>query len=224
MEEKQRLYDSFAQNSSIQHQEMLCGPKPSQSGGNELYYIENYAQTTILDIGCGTGHRTFPEYIKKNIKYFGVEKFENLINASRYKSHIIKGDLCSEDFISILEDQNLIVEIGNSFDLTVLFGGVVNSFISNDYRNIAWKNISLLLRKSRYILFDSLTHFNWYKNDLEGKAVELEIPVEIPPQYFYSKRELEKIFSENGIKLIETKSENIPGGFERTHFLISNDK
>ena len=74
MEEKQRQYDSFAQTSSIQHQEMLCGPKPSVSRGNELYYIENYSKNTILDIGCGTGHRTFPEYINKNIKYFGIEK------------------------------------------------------------------------------------------------------------------------------------------------------
>lgn len=224
MEEKQRQYDSFAQTSSIQHQEMLCGPKPSVSRGNELYYLENYSKNNILDIGCGTGHRTFPEYINKNIKYFGIEKFDNLINASRFKSNIIQGDICSSNFILLLEDENLINEIGVNFDLTVLLGGVVNSFISNEYRDIAWKNISLLLNRSKYVLFDTLTHFSWYEIESKGKTIELPIPVEIPPQYFYSKLELENIFTENRIEIIESKSEFLPGGLKRCHFLISQEK
>ena len=145
-------------------------------------------------------------------------------NASRFKSNIIQGDICSSNFILLLENENLINEIGVSFDLTVLLGGVVNSFISDEYRDIAWKNISLLLNRSKYVLFDTLTHFSWYENESKGKTIELPIPVEIPPQYFYSKLELENIFTENRIEIIESKSEFLPGGLKRCHFLISQEK
>ena len=81
-----------------------------------------------------------------------------------------------------------------------------------------------MLNQSKYVLFDTLTHFSWYELESKGKTIELPIPVEIPPQYFYSKLELENIFTVNRIKIIESKSEFLPGGLKSTHFLISQEK
>jgi hypothetical protein len=220
MEEIQSKYNWFTQNTPIAHQEVLCGPSLSPRSGSEYYFIDKFAVNNILDVGCGTGHRTFPEFFRKNLRFFGIEKFRNLIDESRYSSEIVQGDLCSDSFIHCLSDKNLLEKIGQTFDLTVLLGGVVNGFITSNNRRIGWNNITLLMNRSSFLLFDTLTHFDWYTISEVGRVVELPVPAQIPPQYFYSRMELEHIFLMSDIQVVEEKSEQLGMGFIRTHFLL----
>lgn len=219
MMNEQNEYDLFPQNTPIYQLDSLCGPSPSEFQGSEWYFLNKFIGKSILDIGCGTGHRTFPDYDALQIKYFGIEKSKRLIEHSNFNNKIIEGDICSENFSDCLNNDNLIKAIGNAFDLAVLFGGVVNGFIAKDRRGVAWNNISNLLKNNcQYVLFDTLTHFDWYPVAPYGQIVRI-FP-SAPPQYFYSYPELLAIFDRHGIELVEKQSERIPNNWERTLFLI----
>ena len=75
---EQFSYDNWSQNSPANKQEMFCGGDLIST--NEKYFINTYAKSNCLDVGCGTGNRTFLYYESHEshdeaMKALGIEKF-----------------------------------------------------------------------------------------------------------------------------------------------------
>lgn len=177
-----------------------------------MYFIEKYARSYILDIGCGTEHRTFPKWEEKNLDFYGFEKFQNVINASRYRERIILSDISNSNFPKTIPD-----ELNNKISIAFLFGGVINGIIDQQKQEITWGNLKSLLEICSYVLIDTLSHFAWFNTAENGQLVQLFRFV--PIQYFYSRKEIDNLNNKYGIEIIEEKTENI-GSHERIHFLL----
>jgi hypothetical protein len=217
----QLKYDNWVEKTNSRTQDIFCGG--SKISNSEIYFINKYANENILDIGCGTGNRTFSEWLKRKINFHGVEKFDHLINASRYSDKIFKSDFTNIQFQKDLKEILFQMEL-EKVEISFLFGGVINSFIDENLRKIAFQNLECLSQISDYILVDTLSHFDWFSQIKIGKIIELA-PNHFPPQYFYSEQELYKLFESNNLKIVETKIENIPSvnrDLERTHYLLKN--
>jgi len=210
----QEQYNQWVQKTTINQQDRLCGGR--QVSSNELYFIEKYAKSNILDIGCGTGNRTFPIWIDRKLNFYGIEKFQNLIDGSNYKEKIIQGDISSINFI-----ENIKINELKNIDIAFLFGGVINGIIDKNLQIKTWENFELLLDKCENILIDTLTHFPWFSTAEIGQ--ELQLFHLVPTQYFYSKKELEKLNNQFGLEICEEKTESI-GNLLRTHYLIRKMK
>lgn len=211
----QEQYDQWVQKTNTNQQDMLCGGRHVSE--NEMYFINEYAIKNILDIGCGTGHRTFPIWLEKKLIFYGIEKFQNLIANSQYKENILHTDISSKEFIKSVE--KLMNNKNNKFDIAFLFGGVINGIIDSKSQTITWMNFKFLLNKCDYILIDTLTHFPWFSTAEKGQEIQL-FPL-VPVQYFYSKKELDKL--NNELEFCEERTENI-GNLKRTHYLIRKKK
>lgn len=212
---EQSSYHKWAQDASAREHESFCGGNIISP--NEKYFIDKYAKNNCLDIGCGTGNRTFPEFERKGINYVGIEQFKHLIEYSSFSSKILLKDIASDSFH--------LEELGNQkFDIAFYFGGVVNGLISKNVRLTAWENIEKVAKKyANYILFDTLSHFAWFQDESHeiGKALQLN-PM-FPPQYFYSLKELKNLFAIHQLEIVEEKEEVLVGGpYRRTHYLLKH--
>lgn len=209
--QSQEIYNSWINEMNFEKQEHLCGG--NNISANELYFIDNYASKNILDLGCGTGKRTFPLYIQKNIQFAGIEKIEHLIENSNYADKIINKNLSSIYFN--LEDLD-----EKEFDIAVCFGGVINGFIDNPTKYNGWNNLTEIAKvKSKYVLVDTLSHFDWYKDPKKYHGEVIQLESIFPPQFFYSEFELKNIFKKQYLRIVEEKSEKI-GSLTRTHYLL----
>jgi len=208
----QEQYNQWVQRTNPNEQDKLCGGR--QVSDNEMYFIKRYAERNILDIGCGTGHRTFPIWIKRKLNFYGIEKFQNLIDNSKYK--IIHSDISSTEFMDTVNELSI-----KQFDISFLFGGVINGIIDQELQQRSWKNFRFLLDKCNYILIDTLTHFTWFPIAETGEEIQL-FPL-VPTQYFYSRKELENLNNEFGLEFCEERTESI-GNLRRTHYLIKKKK
>ena len=212
---EQFTYDNWTKSTSPLKQETLCGS--DYISNNEKYFIDKYAKNNCLDIGCGTGNRTFPEFERKGINYVGIEQFEHLKEFSKFSSKILLKDIASDSF--------QIDEVGNQkFDIAFYFGGVVNGFVSKNVRLTAWKNIEQVAQKqANYILFDTLSHFEWFHDESYEFGMVLQLHSMFPPQYFYSSKELKKLFAKHHLEIVEEKEEVLGGGsYKRTHYLLKH--
>ena len=207
---EQENYDRWVQDTDPNKQDQICGGQTVSP--NEMYFIEKYAKINILDIGCGTGHRTFPIWMKRGLNFYGFEKFQNLIDESDYRDNILQIDISADKLNEKINELKL-----NHFDISFLFGGVINGIIDNNLQLKTWENFKFLLNICDYILIDTLTHFNWFSIEQTGRVVQLHTA--LPPQYFYSKKELETFNNEFGLEFIEERSECI-GPLKRTNYLI----
>jgi len=210
----QKEYDQWVQKTNPNQQDQLCGGQYVSK--NEMYFIENYAKTNILDIGCGTGHRTFPIWIERKLNFYGIEKFQNLIDYSKYRDKIINHDISSTEFMGKVNELST-----KHFDISFLFGGVINGIIDQELQERTWENFRSLLDKCDYILIDTLTHFPWFSTAETGEEIQLFSLV--PTQYFYSKKELEKLNNKFGLEFCEERTESIRN-LSRTHYLIKKKK
>jgi hypothetical protein len=201
----QKDYDDWANSQPIDRLDIYSGGNKIST--EEAKYIDRFREYKIIDIGCGTGHRTFPKYIGEGIEFIGFEKFEHLWSASKYYDRIIIGDFAKHNFIKLFEDS----KDNQKKRVAFLLGGVVNGLIEGYYRKTAWENISTLLKNKQveYVLFDTLGHFEWFNKTLTGRQVQL-MPM-LPWQYFYSDKELYNIFDTLGMECVETKKEKIYG-------------
>lgn len=192
--EEQKQYNEFVETTSAKEQDKYNGG-PGLSSSEE-YFIMKYAETSVLDIGCGTANRTFPVYNKSNLKATGIEKFNNLINASNYKDQIVKLDLGDPDFLNHKTFKS-------NFDLAVCLGGVINGFIDEELRLQAWKNLAGLLYNSSIdsLLVDTFANVSWYDTGEVGKTHRVA-PI-APPQYMYSRKELLALFNELKLEVAE---------------------
>ena len=207
----QELYNSWINEMSSEKQEHLCGD--DKISENERYFINNYAKINCLDLGCGSGKRTFPLYIQKNIQFTGIEKMSHLIENSKYNDKIIHKNLSSIYFqLDDLDEKE--------FDIAVCFGGVINGFIDNPTKYNGWNNLTEIARvKSKYLLVDTLSHFDWYNDPKKYHGEVIQLAQIFPPQFFYSEFELKNIFKKHNLKIVEEKNENI-GSYSRTHYLL----
>ncbi len=217
---QQPAYDEWVERTPPRIHDQLSGG--SFVSPNEKHFANTYGNKTLLDIGCGTGHRTFPVWEKMKFSYAGMEKSLQLIDSSRYKKRIVQGDMSAPDFMSKVPDARMIIGIDETviIDLVVLLGGMMNAFLDESIRANAWQNLAELSKQSSYILLDTLTHFDWYPTDESGRIERLYEFV--PPQYFYSKKELERLFETYRLTVIETREEPI-NHLIRTHFLLKRD-
>ena len=208
---EQSTYQNWAKNTSPREQEILCGS--GYISDNEKYFIEKYATSNCIDIGCGTGNRTFKEYERKGIDYIGIEQFEHLKEYSHFPTKIQLKDITSDNF--------LIDGIGNQkFDIAFYFGGVINGFVSTNARLTGWENIEQVAKKyANYILFDTLSHFPWFRDENKENGDVINLLPAAPPQYFYSLKELKTLFAKHQLEIVEKKEEPVYH-FRRTHFLL----
>lgn len=206
----QEHYDQWVMRTNAARQDNLCGGNRIFS--NENFFIDKYAKSNILDIGCGTGHRTFPKWNKRNLNFSGLEKFQNLIDASSYKEKIFLADISEKEFKETVRKISI-----ENIDIAFLFGGVINGLIDKEKQNMTWDNFNFLLDKCNYILIDTLTHFSWYETAETGKEEQLN--PDFPTQYFYSKKELEKLNNTHSLEFCEELTEDL-GPVRRTHYLL----
>ena len=211
---EQFSYDNWSQNSPANKQEMFCGGDIIST--NEKYFINTYAKSNCLDVGCGTGNRTFLYYENRQIDYIGVEKYDHLIEYSNNSTKILKKDITSNSFhLDEIKNQKS--------DVAFYFGGVINGFVSESARLHGWENIEEVAKKhANYILVDTLSHFPWFCDEFEklGKVTQLN-PV-FPPQFFYSQKGLKSLFVKHQLDIVEEKEEVIIGPVRRTHYLLQH--
>jgi hypothetical protein len=209
----QEIYNQWIRNTPPAYQNFLCGG--NQVSANETYFINNYARTMILDIGCGTGNRTFPIWMNRGIDFIGIEKYQNLIEASHLPEKYLQADLSDSSFPDLVKPK--LDSLEKKPEIAFLLGGVIDGILCKENQQMAWANFDFLLQYCEYILIDTLTNFEWYEDDEDGRMVILGNP--FPPQYFYSSKEIGKLNQTNNITIAETISEDIFGKI-RTHFLL----
>lgn len=199
---EQKQYNEFVETTSAKMQEIFNGGLSLSP--IECKFIQKYAKSSVLDIGCGTAKRTFPAFSKINLRATGIEKFDNLIDASNYKDQIVKLDVGDPDFLNHSCFKN-------HFDLAVCFRGVINGFIDEDLRQQAWKNLAGLLYNSSIdsLLVDTYTNVHWYETGDTGQ-IHFVVPG-APPQYMYSRKELLALFNELKLEVAEESIDSSSG-------------
>jgi hypothetical protein len=212
--ENQEIYNNWIRNTPASAQDRLCGG--NLISHNELYFINQYAQSMNLDIGCGTGNRTFNQWIRKGVDFLGIEKYQKLIDASHSPEKVVLADVSEVSFSDALKPKldSLDKKPVNAF----LFGGVINGILCRENQENTWKNFSFLFQYCEYILVDTLTHFPWF-DDADTGRVEQVFPF-VPPQYFYSSKEINRLNGLHNISIHEEITEHLPGGLSRAHYLL----
>lgn len=210
----QERYNQWVTTTSANQQNILCGG--TKISENEKYFIDTYAKDIILDIGCGTGYRTFPVWFERKLNFYGFEKFQNLIDASEHHDKIILSDIGNVNFQKTIKDK-----LKGDISIAFLFGGVINGIIDRHAQERTWENFKFLLEKCDYLLIDTLTHFSWFNTEESGQVVELFHVV--PPQYFYAKKEILDLNNKYGLEICKELTESI-GHLKRTHYLITRKK
>lgn len=192
--ELQKEYNNFCENTSSSKQDELCG-------NNHIFELEKFILSSvlnaksILDIGCGTGHRMFDYYSKVDIQFKGVEKFLNLINTSRYKNSIISADLGDSSFLTEVNNKL----DGFEYDAVVCFGGVVNGFLNPTIMKCGWENLFSLTKGKCQLVISFISNKKVFDNSETGSAYQLN--TDFPYQYLYSKSELLNILKINNVNV-----------------------
>lgn len=188
----QERYNEFCIKTNTSKQDELCG-------NLHVFEIEKFIinklinPKKILDVGCGTGHRMFDYYSSIGIKFKGVEKFQNLINDSRYSDLILQDDVLSTTFFNKYYNR-----IDIDYDLVVCFGGVVNGFLNETSRVFGWLNLIKLAKGKCPIVISILSNQEIFESSENGKSMQFDF--NFPHQYLYSRREIFKILKDNNIK------------------------
>jgi len=129
----------------------------------------------------------------------------------------MQGDITSPNFINLFQDSI-------HYDLTVLFGEILSSFLNPKLQEQGFSNIKYLAHNiTDYIIVDALSHFEWF--DVSKKGQILYIYDNLPPQYFYSKIELFNLFNKYNLSIVEEKTVVINSeGFEKTYYVLKANK
>ena len=148
----------------------------------------------ILDIGCGNGERLFSFLSQKKISFVGVEKFKHLTEDSIYKEKIIIADIVKldiSDFNTELKD----------VDTVTILGGSLGGVFGFENQKTAWKKILDVLPVNGNIIFDSFI-VDGFEND-EEIGERILYPEITPPQFFLSQSQLNKIWTDLKIEILE---------------------
>jgi SAM-dependent methyltransferase len=217
----QELYDSWARGINHQVHDLICLEYRSAEGEYILLRMPNLS--TILDIGCGTGHRTLSRWMKRGLAFCGIEKFQNLIDGSNHAEHIIQGDIADPNFDALFPAirEKLQLQEGEKISVVVLFGCVVESLLDESLREIAWANFAKLLEFSNRIVFD-VTFDNSYEFYTAEQGHITERKGIIPHQYCYSFREIQALNAKHGLVVYSTSRDIFGYSYLRRFFAITS--
>jgi SAM-dependent methyltransferase len=186
----QEEYDNWSMNKPIGEINNLNAPELNHI---ERDLIGKANPKKILDIGCGNGKRLFSFLSENNISYVGVEKFERFAKDSIYKEKIIIADIVKldiSDFNTELKD----------VDTVTILGGSLGGVFGFENQKTAWKKILDVLPVNGNIIFDSFI-VDGFENDEEiGERI---LYPEFPPQFFLSQSQLNKIWTDLKIEILE---------------------
>jgi len=194
----QEEYDNWSMNKPIGEINNLNAPELNHI---ERDLIGKANPKKILDIGCGNGKRLFSFLSKKNISYVGVEKFERFAKDSIYKEKIIIADIVEldiSDFNTELKD----------VDTVTILGGSLGGVFGFENQKTAWKKILDVLPVNGNIIFDSFI-VDGFEND-EEIGERILYPGMTPPQFFLSQSQLNKIWTDLKIEILE-QTDYTPG-------------
>ena len=191
----QEEYDQYFNQTSPKVLDFVCTLELSII---EKQILESIKPAKLLDVGCGSGNRTFSYYQDNRIDFIGIEKFENYISGSKCPQKILNLCLYSSDFQSQVRAR--LIELNfEQYDAVMLWGQVINGFNDPDKREIAWRNLVSLITKEQYLVISTLIYPEWYESAAKGRYIKTGMGT--PTQYFYSKCELEDIFSSLNLKI-----------------------
>ena len=141
----------------------------------------------------------------------GVEKFPEILVDSPFRERILVADVADENLYQIVHDSKF------SYELVSGFGGLINAFIEPSLQKRAFRSLDTLMRKGegKKLVLDTLKMDSFGREN--GEIVQLYSF--LPPQYFYSERELKRIFSELNWREPEVRVERI-SNFERLHYFF----
>jgi len=202
----QEEYNKWSNETPVNRINSLNAPTLNQT---EIELIQKANSKKILDIGCGDGCRLFDYLNNNNIKFLGIEKFERLVENSRYRNNII-----IKDFLEIdINDKQF-----QDIDTITIFGGSLNGIFDYENHIIAWKKISNILEEGGKIIFDHLLINGFKKNDEIGE-INL-MPNLTPPQFFLSEKQLKQIWKSLELKIMQTIDIDIPAPFKLRYYLL----
>ena len=197
-------YDGFGENLSPMEYRNICGEELRET---ERKILENYADGSVFEIGCGQFHRTEQFYLEKNIQFYGIDPLIQIVHGGKYADRTLIG-IFPKDFIP---------ENYNYLSLTHFFGGILNGAICKGFQDQFWMGLELLGQNCKSIAFDSLIHFpevNFdYVKDEQGQIIQAFHTA--PPQYFPSEKELQKRFKDHNFQVIETIDDAMPMAHRR---------
>jgi hypothetical protein len=193
----QQDYDNWSLNTPINRIQRLNAPKLNNV---EIEIIKSISPINLLDIGSGDGIRLFDYLSRNQINFTGIEKFERLYNESPYSGNIINCDI---------SDANFSIENFNDIDTITILGGSLFGILCRNCQKTAWKNITNILLKGGHIVFDTPLLNGFESNESIGEKNLM--PGVGPIQFFLSRMELEKIWRENNLTIVNTQDHIIPG-------------
>lgn len=180
----------------------------------EKELIGSLKPDNLVDIGCGTGKRTFPFYKTSGIRVIGIEKFMQFIDASPYCDDILIGDIGAE-VLPILIQSHF-----GKFDVAAMWGGTFCGIHTKKGRMTAFENIAHLLKKKGHLILDTLRiHEIDFEHGVRGSIQKK--PDFRPPQYFCTLPELSDLATRSGFNLVANlrRSVMIPSG-EQIEYLV----
>jgi len=194
----QKQYESVAKKLDITTFEIYCSTGLTVSE-RSLFEALIPSKSTVLEIGCGTFHRTGPYYSQNSITFFGIEPLPNIALRSDYRDHIVVASF-GMDFLrrfpKILEKQ---------FGAIVILGGMINGLHCPTLRDSFWKALSILSKNCEVIILDTLVRPKAKEKSLYRKSTKGFISSNkgtLPIQYYFTRKELQRIFELYGFTIV----------------------
>ena len=191
----QKQYETVAKNLDVTTFEIYCSPSLTIS---ERTLFEAFLpnKSVVLEIGCGTFHRTGPYYNKNGISFYGVEPLKNIVQRSDFHQHIFV-ETFNLDFL-----QRYPKIQHKEFTAVILLGGMINGIHCPTLQDSFWKALRLLSRNCEVIIMDTLVrskdNFSYHKSK-QGFAYSHQGA--LPIQYYFSRNELQNLFDTYGFSV-----------------------
>lgn len=201
----QKRYDEWSKETSIDLINRFNAPRINET---EERFIQRANPKKILDVGSGNGVRLFEFLKSQNIEFIGLEKFPRLIDNSPYRESIKIGDITEID-ISEFKSKGI--------DCITILGGTMNGIFGIERQKVAWQNISNILPLKGKVIFDVPLIEGFETQNLLG---EMELFPGAPPQFFLSERELNSIWKECSLSIIEKENYLIQGPYEIRYYFL----
>ena len=191
----QKQYENAAKKLDITTFEIFCSAGLTISE-RSLFEALIPPKSMVLEIGCGTFHRTGPYYTQNSITFFGIEPLQNIALRSDYREHIVVASF-GLDFLrrfpKILEKK---------FTAIVILGGMINGLHCPTLRDSFWKALGILSKNCEVIILDTLVRpkeKSLYRKSMQGGISSNKGT--LPIQYYFTRKELQRIFELYGFTI-----------------------
>jgi len=196
------------------------------------YRFCDFSTIKVLDVGCGNGR--FGEFLRDNLQipleYSGLDFNSFLLNKAQEKfpkSHFIHADILDYNYDQLLQ----------KFDLVVLFG-VIHHIPGYENRTILLGNLKNLLSNKGILAFSTWDFLNspslkkriqpWSTISLENQVEENDYLLNWEKgvralRYCHNltDEEINKLCSENSLKVLKTYFSNAQGDRYNKYFITS---